>query len=64
MMMLPVFYIRGFAMDPMLVCVFTCNIIAHFEIDNAKANEKIINLWQDQLIHLVQILVTMLILVR
>lgn len=64
MMMLPVFYIHGFSIDAVMAGVFTGNIICHFEVDNAKANDKIINLWQDQLIHLVQILATMLILVR
>lgn len=34
------------------------NIIIHYVVDDLKANRKAINLWQDQLIHMMQILVT------
>ena len=34
------------------------NIAIHCVVDDLKANRKAINLWQDQLIHLIQILVT------
>lgn len=34
------------------------NIAIHYVVDDLKANRKAINLWQDQLIHLTQILVT------
>lgn len=37
------------------------NIAIHAIIDDLKANKKAINLWQDQLLHLVQIIVTWLI---
>ena len=34
------------------------NIAIHYIVDDLKANRKAINLWQDQLIHFMQILVT------
>ncbi len=34
------------------------NIAIHYVVDDLKANRKAINLWQDQLIHLIQILAT------
>lgn len=37
------------------------NIIVHFIIDDLKANRHKINLWQDQLLHLIQILITWLV---
>lgn len=37
------------------------NIIIHAIVDDLKANKKVINLWQDQLLHLAQILITWLI---
>lgn len=36
-------------------------ILTHYFVDNAKANEKVLNLWQDQLIHLGQIICSWLI---
>jgi len=36
------------------------NIVVHYVVDDLKANKKIINLWQDQLLHFVQILITWL----
>ena len=43
--------------------LFGINILIHAAVDNAKANLKMLNLIQDQLIHLCQIYVTWLILV-
>ena len=37
------------------------NIFLHYFIDNEKANKKSINLWQDQLWHLYQIIITWII---
>lgn len=37
------------------------NITVHAIIDDLKANKKIINLWQDQLLHLIQIIITWLV---
>ena len=61
MMMLPIFFLEGFALNPMLICLFFINLFLHFYIDNEKANEYTINLVIDQLIHLVQIIATFLI---
>ena len=33
------------------------NMVIHFIVDNFKANLKVLNLWQDQLIHFVQIFI-------
>lgn len=38
--------------------LFIINCITHSLVDNAKANKLKINLWQDQVIHLCQILIT------
>ncbi len=43
--------------------LFGINLLIHAVVDNAKANLKMLNLIQDQLIHLCQIYVTWLILV-
>lgn len=45
------------------VFVFGVNLLIHAVVDNAKANLKMLNLIQDQLIHLFQIYVTWLIFV-
>lgn len=37
------------------------NVAVHFVIDDLKANRKKINLWQDQLLHLIQIAITWLV---
>ena len=38
--------------------VFIFNLVVHARIDNCKANKKDINLWQDQLIHMSQVIGT------
>ena len=58
MIMLPIAYIMGFNINFLFVWIFTMNIIVHAITDHMKANDKLINLWQDQIIHLVQIAVT------
>lgn len=58
MIMLPLAYIMKFNVDFLFVWIFVMNIIVHAVTDHMKANEKLINLWQDQLIHLIQILIT------
>lgn len=62
MVMLPIAYVRKFNIDIMFLIVFIGNVIIHCIIDHMKANEKIINLWQDQLIHMIQIGITFTIL--
>ena len=61
MMMLPLFILNGFVLNPILICVFIINMFLHFYVDNEKANEYTINLVTDQLIHLAQIIATFLI---
>lgn len=41
-----------------LPILFICNILMHMYVDNEKANKFTLNLWQDQLIHLIQIVVS------
>ena len=55
MVMLPIAYVRKFNIDIMFLIVFIGNVIVHCIIDHMKANKKIINLWQDQLMHMIQI---------
>ena len=58
MIMLPLMYAVGFKVNPFLLFLFVINILIHAIIDDLKANEKCINLWQDQLIHMCQIAMT------
>lgn len=58
MIMLPLMYAVGFKVNPFLLFLFVINILIHAIVDDLKANEKCINLWQDQLIHMCQIAMT------
>jgi hypothetical protein len=58
MVMLPVAYILGFAITKMFVIVFMFNVAFHAIVDDQKANRKSINLWHDQLFHMMQIALT------
>lgn len=64
MMMLPVIIYTAIigAMLPIwfIVIFFFLNVTIHALVDNAKANEKTINLIQDQNIHFIQIICTWL----
>lgn len=62
MIMLPIAYVNSFAVDSSFLVMFAMNVVIHAMIDNLKANEKKINLWEDQLAHLVQIGLTALVL--
>lgn len=62
MIMLPVSYYHQFAIDYKFVIIFAFNVAIHAFTDNAKANWKLINLWQDQLVHMVQIALTFILL--
>ena len=55
MIMLPIAYIQQFNIDVSFLVVFAGNVIIHAIIDHMKANEKVINLWQDQCVHMFQI---------
>ena len=54
--MLPIFFVYGF--DLLVAAVMALNIIAHSECDNIKCNKKASNLVADQIIHIIQILLT------
>ena len=58
MMMLPIFIVFEFQIDIFMCFVFLANWIIHVVVDDLKANEKKINLTQDQIIHLIQIFIT------
>ena len=63
MIMLPIAYTQAFAINCDFVIMFIFNVTLHACTDNAKANLKMINLWQDQIIHIVQILSTFVVLI-
>jgi hypothetical protein len=58
MIMLPIAYHYSFNVDILFIIGFLINIAIHAVTDDLKANKKKINLWGDQLIHMVQIIVT------
>lgn len=58
MIMLPIAYINQFYIGITFIITFFINMIIHIIVDNAKANLFKINLIQDQLIHLIQIIIT------
>ena len=58
MIMLPLMYAVCFKVNPFLLFLFVINILIHAIVDDLKANKKCINLWQDQSIHIYQIVIT------
>lgn len=58
MIMLPISYIRQFNIGFDFFILFVGNIVIHAIVDHMKANVKLINLWQDQFIHMAQIVGT------
>lgn len=62
MIMLPIAYTQQFNIDFGFFILFVFNIAIHALTDNAKANWKLINLWQDQFVHMAQIFLTSLLL--
>ena len=63
MIMLPIAAKNGFNVGLDFIVVLIVNMVVHGFIDDLKANKFKINLIQDQLIHIVQIVVTFLALV-
>lgn len=55
MVMLPVAYVMQFNINADFAFLFIMNIALHAVVDHMKANLGVINLWQDQLIHMFQI---------
>ena len=60
MIMLPLIFVSP--ISPVFYVIFVVNLAVHAYVDNLKANKHKINLWQDQLIHLAQIILTFIIL--
>lgn len=60
MIMLPIAYVQEFNIGFAFLIVFVLNVTAHALVDDLKANGKCINLWQDQIIHMFQIIMTFL----
>lgn len=59
MIMLPIIVSRGFVVDLQMFGVICLNGLLHSLVDDLKANHKKINLWQDQLIHVLQIILVL-----
>lgn len=59
MIMLPAF-ICSTTRVSILIVVYIINTILHYIIDDLKANEKTINLIDDQIVHVVQLLFTLI----
>lgn len=64
MVMFPILIVSGFEVSSYFVVFLFANIIIHAIVDDLKANQRIINLWIDQLIHIMQILFTALVLIE
>lgn len=62
MIMLPIAVYQNFNVGIDYLCVFIGNVFIHAIVDNLKANRRKINLIQDQLIHVCQIIISMIIL--
>ena len=58
MIMLPIAFMKGFNINNLFLVVFVGNTIIHAVVDDLKANRLKINLWQDQIIHICQIIIT------
>ena len=58
MIMLPIAVTMSFNISCLFLVCFLLNVCVHALVDDLKANRKKINLWHDQIIHMVQISVT------
>lgn len=58
MIMLPIAVFYSFNVDAYFLFMFFANIGTHMFVDDAKANDKVINLVQDQFAHIGQIVWT------
>jgi hypothetical protein len=58
MIMLPIAISQGFDVSWVFGLMLVINTALHAFVDNLKANVKVINLWVDQSIHMLQILYT------
>lgn len=58
MIMLPIAFILKWNISALFVIIFIINWLIHSFVDDLKANKRKINLVADQLIHIIQIVVT------
>ena len=58
MIMLPIAISQGFDINWVFGLMLVINTAVHAFVDNLKANVKVINLWVDQSIHMLQIIYT------
>ena len=58
MIMLPLLWQFKFAFNWLVYLIFFVNVGVHAFVDDLKANKKKINLVQDQMIHIIQLIVT------
>lgn len=63
MIMLPIAFVKSFNIDLLFVLFLIDNMLIHAYVDNEKANKFTINLWQDQIIHFIQIIFTFIFLI-
>ena len=63
MIMLPIAYYKPWCVNGLFAIVFAFNVAVHAIVDHLKANAKRINLWHDQLIHMLQIALTAVLLI-
>ena len=62
LIMLPLFISNELVGTSGMLIAFVINTAVHMLVDNAKANAHKINLWEDQALHMIQIICTALIL--
>lgn len=60
--MFPLLYVNNFTMSTTFIIVFIVNILIHMYIDDLKANKFKINFITDQLAHIVQMIISIMIL--
>lgn len=58
MIMLPAAWYHGFNVADNFIAIFAFNVAIHLYVDDLKANQGMINLIQDQLVHIFQIVGT------
>lgn len=63
MIMLPIAFVMRFEVNGVFICLFVGNLLIHAIVDDMKANLKMINLITDQSIHMLQILITWIIMI-
>lgn len=58
MIMLPIVFVINFNINTLFIIMFLFNLVTHAIIDDLKANRHAINLIQDQIFHIIQIILT------